>query len=164
MFRKLLVALLPNRFFWADDRLTYSAKRLLVRLSAALVFFIFGAVAVGLLDAANWEEVLAGALFAWCVSGTIWAVASYRSGTERTTESLLGIAERDLLHARLNHLADRLGVPLLNLNEGDLGGAIAVRLQRHAHLSGLEELGDYGFETEGGTKFWDNTACGYQRD
>lgn len=153
--------LLPDRFFWADHRLTYSAKRLLVRLGAAMLFFLLGALAVGLLDRTNWREVLAGAFCAWSVSGVIWAVMSYRGDNANTAESVRRIAERDLLHARLNHLADPLGAPLLNLNEGDLNGAVAVRAQRHAHLSGLEEFGDAGYETEGGRNFWDNTACGY---
>ncbi|MGH3966502.1 MAG: hypothetical protein ACRDRY_25235 [Pseudonocardiaceae bacterium] len=150
--------LVPDRFFWADRRLTYSAKRLLVRLAGALLFFLLGALAVGLLDRANWREVLAGALFAWSVSGVIRALVSYRSGNASTAESVRRIAEYDLLHGRLNHLADRLGAPLLNLNEGNLNEAIAERVQRHAHMSGLEEFGG-----NGGRAFWDNTACGYPR-
>lgn len=163
MRQRLLVMLLPDRFFWADRRLTYSAKRLLLRLAAALLFFLLGALAVGLLDRTNWREVVAGALFAWSVSGVIWALASYRGGNASTAESVRRIAEYDLLHGRLNHLCDRLDAPLLNLNEGDLNGAVAVRVQRHAHMSGLEEFGDSGYETEGGRAFWDNTACGYPR-
>lgn len=155
--------LLPDRFFWADYRLTYSAKRLIVRVGAALLFFLLGALAAGLLNRTNWHEVLAGALFAWSVSGVIWAVASYSTGNVNVSESVRRIAEYDLLHARMNHLSDRLGAPLLNLNEGDLNGAVAVRVQRHAHLSGLEEFGDDINETEGGRTFWDNTACGYPR-
>jgi len=119
--------LLPNRFFWADDRLTYGANRLLVRLIAAVLFFVLGAVALGLLDQTNWREVLAGALLAWSVSGALWAVASYKVGNETTAESVRRIAEHDLLHGRLNHLADRVGAPLVNLNEGDLNGAVVVR-------------------------------------
>ena len=152
--------LLPSRFFFAGDQLTYSARRLLLRLGSASLSLLLAAVAIGLLDRGNWQEVASGALFAWNVSGIIWAITSYRSGSDETLESLRRIAEQDVLHARLNHLAAKAGAPLLNINEGHLDGAVAFRLERQAHRSGLEEFGD-GYVSEGGQDFWDNTACGY---
>ncbi|MGY1642002.1 hypothetical protein ACI782_12850 [Geodermatophilus sp. SYSU D00703] len=161
MGRRLLVTLLPSRFFWANDQLTHSAKRLLLRVAVCFLFSIFAIIALGLLDRNNWREVAAGALFAWSVSGLAWAINSYRTGSTEVLQSLERIAERDLIHARLNHLAAQLGAPLINLNEGDLSSAIAVRVERHAHTSGLEEF-RYGLVHEAGDHFWDNIACGYK--
>ena len=161
MIQRLLMLLLPDRFFWGDQQLTYSAKRLLARLAVFGACGIGLALALGLLTADNWAEVAAGALFAWTVSGMAWAVVSYRTGTEVTDASLRALAERDLLHARLNQVAAAVGAPLLNLNEGDLGGAIAFRQARHAHLSGLEGFTDSRYVTDAGEQFWTNTACGY---
>lgn len=159
--RRVLFLLLPDRFFWADDRLTYSAKRLLCRLAALGICVVALAVALGLLTADNWAEAASGALFAWAVGAMVWAVSSYRTGSQDTDASLRALAERDLLHARLNQIAAAVGAPLLNLNEGDLGGAVATRQARHAHLSGLEEFTDNRYITEAGEQFWTNTACGY---
>jgi hypothetical protein len=163
MSRRLLVLLLPDHFFMADVRLTCSAKRLLARLAVASGFFLLGCTAIALLLRTNVRDVLAGALLAWSVSGIIWAVTSHRSGNESALEGLRELAERDLLHARINQLCDRLGAPLLNLNAGDLAAAVAVRLDRHAHLGGLEEFGDYAGAPQVTDNFWDEVACGYSR-
>jgi transposase len=138
-----------------------SAKRLLLRIAVCFLFLMLAAMGLGLLDRNNWREVAAGALFAWSVSGLAWAVSSYRTGSTETLQSLEQIAERDLIHARLNHLAAQLGAPLINLNDGELGSAIAMRVERHAHMSGLEEF-RYGAVHEHGDHFWDNVACGYE--
>lgn len=164
MHKRLLLVLLPARFFWADEQLTFSAKRLLVRLAACVGLLLLAAVAIGLLDGSNWREVSAGALFAWSVSGLLWAVTSYRRGSEETQRSLVHEAEQDLLHARLNQLAAQVGAPLLNLNEGGYQDAVTVRVQRHTHMSGLEEFRDYGHVHEDGDTFWDSLACGYPPD
>lgn len=156
--RRLLTLLLPSEFFVGDDRLTYSAGRLLVRLLVVLIAVVMLAVALGLLDATNWREVSAGALLAWTVSAAAWAVNSYRKGQDETSHDLSRVAERDALHARMNHLAAALGAPLVNLNEGELDDAIAYRKQRLAHLHGLEEFGDGEAARH---DFWDDLACGY---
>lgn len=155
---RLLVLLLPDSFFYADDQLTVSAKRLLLRLGVAAGALCVFAGAVGLLDATNWRDVAAGALLAWAVSIIIWALTSYRSGREDIRGSLTALAERDLLHARLNHLAARCGAPLVDLVDGQLFDVIAVREERHAHFSGLDEFRSEA--NERGWDWWDNTAMG----
>lgn len=156
--RRLIVFLLPASFFYADNYLTVSAKRLLVRLSVVVSAMCACAVAAGLLTVTNWRDVAAGALLAWFVSLVVWAITSYRSEHEEDSKFLTALAERDLLHARFNHLAAQLGAPLVNVVDGQLQDVLAVRKERHAHLSGLEEFSASAGER--GHDWWDNTAVG----
>lgn len=156
--RRLLKLLLPPSFFFADDRLTVSAKRLIARLSVAGLAFGGLAAALGLLDSTNWRDVASGALIAWAASAAVWTVTSYKSGRDDISASLVGLAERDLLHARLNQLAHQCGAPLINLVDGQLQDVLAVREERHAHLSGLEEFRSPA--SDRGWSWWDNLAVG----
>lgn len=130
--------ILPDRFFYAN-RLTTSARRLLLRLGVGLAGAVVLGAAVGLLDRGNWMDVLAGAGFAWSVSLVIWAVASYRRGRDETQIDLRRVAEIDLLHHRLNQAAPKLGIPRLDL-EAQIEDVLAARMERLAHYAGLDEF------------------------
>lgn len=84
-----LIRLLPAGTTYAD-RLTVSAKMGARRLAVGCLSLICGLAALWLLDETSWSEVVAGALLAWSVSATIWAVGSYRrhSDTSRRVRRL----------------------------------------------------------------------------
>lgn len=152
--------LLPAKFFYADH-LTSSARRLLARLGVALLGLAVACVAIGLLDNGNWTDVVAGALFAWATSVIVWAVSSYRARTEETTRELRHVSELDLLHGRLNHIADKLGLPLLNL-QGEADAVLRAREERLAHFAGLDEYRQIG--PQPGATWWDSVALGVPHD
>lgn len=160
MYLRLLRLLLPARFIYADDNLTFSARRLLARLAVAVLAVIVAALGLALLDDTSWREVLAGALLAWSVSLGVWAVASYRSGTDAVSAEVRRSAERDLLHARLNHLADRLGAPLVDIGGGGLDDTLRAREERIAHLAGLDELRPEDANARG-YEFWNDVSLGW---
>lgn len=157
MAPRFLVALLPRSFVGIDNVLTFTATRLLTRVAIACISLAAGGAAVVLLNARSWRDVLAGAFLAWSVSGFVWAVGSYHAGQQEVRSNLRRTAEIELLHARLNHIAAKVGAPLLNLNDDSRNDTVAFRIERHAHLSRLEELGG-SYDSEG--RFWDNAACG----
>jgi len=152
--------LIPGKFRYVDH-LTASAQRLFTRLGLAVVGILVAAVAVGLLNSANWSEVFAGALFAWSTSLIVWAVSSYRAKTEETSLELRHMAELDLLHSRLNHVADKIGLPMLDLS-GEIQDVLSFRVERLAHLSGLDEFRPKGPQPE--TDWWDPVALGSPPD
>lgn len=150
---------LPDAFFYADH-LTVSARRLLVRLVAALAALVFGLIGLGLVRSENWREVLGGALLAWGVSIVVWAISSYRRHIDIVTTDLRRTAEVDLLHARLNQIAKRLGAPRLILDY-QLEHAIGARMERLAHFGGLDEFRLGTHTSEEGYSFWDQDALGH---
>jgi hypothetical protein len=130
--------LIPDRIVYGD-RLTLSARRLLVRVAAGLLVILGGLSTAGLVRAANWHDILAGALLAWGVSIIVWAVSSNRRRYEETLAELRRTAEVDLLHGRLNQIAMRLGAPTLIIDH-ELEDAIQARTERLAHFTGLDEF------------------------
>lgn len=155
--RLLLLLLLPGKFFYADH-LTSSARRLIARVAVAGGGVVAASVGLGLLSSDNWPDVLAGALFAWATSVIVWAVNSYRTGTDEVGRELRRMAELDLVHARFNHLARRLDAPLLDL-QGEIESVLAAREERLAHFAGLNEFRVPG--TQAGTEWWDSDALGF---
>lgn len=155
--KKIVIRLLPARFTYADH-FTSSAKSLFLRLGVAVVGLLAAAFAVGLLNRNNWTDVLAGALFAWSTSFLVWAVNSYRARTEHVSKELRHMAELDLLHGRLNHVAYNMGLPLMDLS-GDIEAVIRAREERIAHFSGFDEYRPMG--TQEGADWWDPIALGY---
>lgn len=153
---RLLLYVLPSSLFYAD-RLTLSARRLIARSAVAAGALVLGLVAVGLFNASNWREILAGALLAWSVSLIVWAVSSYRAGREGVQTDLRRVAEFDLLHARLNHLAARLEAPTIALS-GGVEDVLQAREERLAHFAGVDEF--RGKVSESGSVFWDAQALG----
>jgi hypothetical protein len=150
--------LLPGGFYYADE-LTASAKRLLLRSAIAVLAIAAGASAGGLVDGENWRDVLAGALLASGISMMVWAVSSYRSWRSETFEEIRRTAEVDLLHARLNQIAARVGAPLLNIDT-DLEPALSIRTERLAHYSGLNEFRTQALGSSSHPTFWDLDALG----
>lgn len=151
--------LLPDQVFVGDDQLTHSARMLLRRLAFGVLIIAFGVGAILLMNRDNREAVAAGALLAWTVSGMVWAISSYKANQDVVAADLRRYAELDVLHARLNQIAAKVGAPVVNLIENELDFAIQARLDRVAHLSGLEEFGRYD-ENEDGQAFWDDAALG----
>lgn len=153
---RLLAVLLPAKFFYAD-RLTRSARLLMTRLAVALIGLAVVAGGVGLLNGDNWADVVAGALFAWATSLVLWAVNSYRTRTEDVTRDLRHMAEVDLLHARLNHIASKMELPMLDL-QAEIEGVLRAREERLAHFAGLDEFRATGEQPS--ADWWDRVALG----
>lgn len=158
--RKILMLFTPGKFQYAD-RFTASAKLLFTRLAVALIGVIVAAVGVGLVNSGNWNDVFAGALFAWSTSVVVWAVSSYRAKTEETSVELRHMAELDLLHSRLNHVANKIGLPLLDLS-GEIDVVLSSREERIAHFARLDEFRPTGAQAE--TEWWDSVALGSPPD
>lgn len=153
---KILRRLLPGSWFYAEH-LTHSAQSLLIRLGVALLGLIAAGVAFGLLDKDNWADVIAGALFAWSTSFVVWAIISYRARTEQIYRKLRHRAELDLLHGRMNHVADKLGLPMVDLTD-DIDAVLLAREERFAHLAGLDEYRPP--VPQAGWDWWDSVALG----
>lgn len=160
MIYRFLIWVLPNRLFYAD-RFTVSAKKLFTRVGIGLVGLVAGLLSTGLVDSKNWPEVLGGALLAWGVSIIVWAVSSYRRERDEIRADLRRNAELDLLHARLNQIAARVGAPMLILDY-QLEAAVGARMERLAHFAGLDEFREEAHTTEDGYAFWDQDALGYR--
>lgn len=162
LLRRFLIWVLPDQLFYAD-RFTVSAKRMFTRVGIGLFGVLAGLVAAGIVDRANWPEILGGALLAWGVSIIVWAVSSYRRATEEIRSELRHNAEVDLLHARLNQIAGKVGAPLL-IVDYELERALDARTERLAHFSGLDEFREGAHTTPEGYEFWTQEALGYERD
>lgn len=158
---KIVLYLLPAKFTYADH-LTTSAQRLIIRLAVALLGLMGAGLAVGLLNKGNWADVVAGALFAWTTSFVGWTISSYRKRTEETSRDIRHMAELDLLHGRLNHVAHHNGLPLLEIFSGEIEEVLIAREERIAHLAGLEEYSPS--VTEAGASWWDQIALGFPPD
>ncbi|MFI8413563.1 hypothetical protein ACIGB6_13980 [Paeniglutamicibacter gangotriensis] len=154
--KKILMRLLPGEWFYVDH-LTSSAQSLLTRLGAALLGLIAAGIALGLLNTGNWTDVIAGALFAWSTSFVVWAISSYRAKTEEVYRKLRRRAELDLLHGRMNHVADKLGLPMVDLSD-DIDAVLLAREERFAHLAGLDEYRPS--VPQSGWDWWDSVALG----
>lgn len=157
---KFMPAFLPSRFYYGD-RLTASARRLFARLGTGLIAMILAGAAFGLLDGSNWPDVLSGALFAWATSVIAWAVTSYRTAADDIRSDLRRTAELDLLHARLNHVAKELGLPIVDL-QSEIESILVAREERLAHFAGLDEFRGEGRQE--GAYWWDPDALGVRRD
>lgn len=152
----MLSNVLPAKFFYAD-RLTLSARRLMVRLGVGAAGVATAGLASGLLSPDNWPDVMSGALFAWAVSLVAWAVNSYRDKADDLSRELRRMAELDLLHARLNHVSAHLGLPVVDL-QFEIEAVLAAREERLAHLAGVDEFRPPG--PQPGAQWWDATALG----
>lgn len=153
---KIVHSVLPSKFSYGD-RLTSSARRLLIRLGIGLVGILSAGLTFGLLDHDNWRDVLSGALFAWATSMIAWAVNSYRTRTDEIDRELRRTAELDLLHSRLNHLAHMLDLPTIDL-QGQIESVLSARQERLAHFAGLDEFRPTGHQP--GAEWWDSVALG----
>lgn len=151
---------LPRGWVFGDDVLTVTARSALRRVRIALVGGCIFVSGVALLSSTTWKDVLAGSLLAWGVAMIAWASTSHRNRSEEIHESLRHNAELDVLHARLNQIAERVGAPLLILDY-EFEHAVGFRYQRQAHMSGLEEFHDRAHTDEDGARFWDNISTGY---
>jgi hypothetical protein len=151
---------LPNRLFYADH-FTMSAKKMFTRMAIGFLGLAAGLLSTGLVDSENWPEVLGGALLAWGVSIIIWAISSYRRERDEIRTDLRRTAELDLLHARLNQIAARVGAPLLVLDY-QLEPSVGARMERLAHFAGLDEFREEAHTTEDGYAFWTQEALGYE--
>lgn len=138
LFRRLWLFVLPQRLFYASH-LTFSAKRMLARICVGSTGLLMGLIGAGMLDTTNWTDVLSGALLAWSVSIIIWAVSSYNGEREIVTYGLRCEAERDLLHHRLNQIAERVGANQVDI-DSELGRLLEERRERIAHFAGLDEF------------------------
>lgn len=157
--KRLLLRLIPARFAPTRDRLTLSARWLLIRFALGTLGIVMAVASIFVLSPGSWREILAGAILASGVSIIAWSVSSYREGREDVRNELQRDAEYLLLHARLNHLAGKLGAKKLVLDL-DLTDAIEFQMIRMAHLSDVEDFypsSEQGYESD----WWDNEAMGY---
>lgn len=143
--------------FFADDQLTHSARQALWRGSVGLATLTGGGVGVLLLVDASWPEVLAGALLAWSVSVPVWAIGSFRRNRDVVRGDLERKAEIDLIHARLNQIAVKVGARTIDL-DSELQSAVWARMERLAHINGLEEFRAEGPASPEGWAVWDEDA------
>jgi hypothetical protein len=137
-----VIARLAPRYFYVNDEPSYTARQFAVRVAVGTAWVIVTAVAVGLLSPGTWADVLSGALLAWGVSVLIWAIASFRAEHGNTKRGLELQAQFDVLHVRLNQIADAVGARVVDVNSGGMQAILDVREERLAHLWGLEELRD----------------------
>lgn len=157
ILRRAIWRILPDDWFYADHLVT-SARRRLQRSTVGALGIVIGLTALMLVNSDNWREVLAGAVIAWGTAILLWARSSHRRAIEATTTDLRRVAEVDLLHARLNHIAHHLGLPTIDLSH-ELEHVTLAREERLAHYAGLDEFrpdvhGGSGYE------FWDLVAMG----
>lgn len=138
VWRRFLLLALPSRFFYADQ-LTWSAERLLKRIFLGSVSLLLGGTAVLLLGPRSWSDVLAGAMLAWSSSVVVWAVSSYRRGSDEMRAELRREAAIDVLHLRLNEIATKVGAREIDI-DSELEQLIAYRTERLAHFSRLDEF------------------------
>ncbi len=155
--QQILWRLVPARFVTAYG-ITLSGQRFVWRAVVGLSGLAIGGLGIALALPGNWPDVIAGALIGLGTSLLVWAVSSYRSTSDQTRQALRETAEVDLLHARLNQIARRVGAPTLEL-DWEFEHAIQARIERLAHYSGLEE---FRAETHGveDDNFWTEEALG----
>ena len=142
------------------DGLTVSAKKLFVRIVLGLLGICVGLTSLGLVGSRNWPEVLGGAVLAWGVSIMVWAASAYGRDRDEIATDLRRNAELDLLHARLNQIAARVGARPLILDH-ELEHFVGYRMQRLAHFAGLDEFHGAAHTTPDAHLFWDAEALGY---
>lgn len=147
--------LLPTGFLQGDNYLTLSARAFLGRAAVGTLALILGLAGIWLVADTTWRDVIAGALLAWSVSAIVWAVGSYRRRRDEVRVDLRRVAEVDLLHARLNHLAHKWDLPTVAIDER-IEHILRARESRIAHMNNLEEFGP--LDTSDGMDFWDQEA------
>lgn len=150
--RNFFIRVAP-RLFDPDGRLTYTADQLMKRAAAGTVGLGLGVAGFTLLTSATWEEVLSGALLAWGAGVMTWAAAAFRRDREQLLRRLEHKAELDAFHVRLNHLSERVGAPLVNV-DADARAITRVRLERLAHYACLDEFRVEGDQTDEAVEFW----------
>jgi hypothetical protein len=132
------------------------------RLTVGILGVLVAVAGLLLLGQTDWKEVLAGALLAWSVALIVWAFASRRNRVEEVRRDLLRTTELDVIHARLNQIASRVGARPLGL-QGEIQHVTDWRMRRLAHFAGLDELGNLGHghhADEQAIAFWDLEALG----
>lgn len=154
---RVLMKVLPAEFFYADH-LTHSGRMVLKRASLAFVGVVVIAGTIALAADAGWQggaAVLVGIAVPWGAAIILWAKASYGQERTRQREALARLAELDLLHLRLNHIAAHLGLPTLE-PDSELDNALAHRIERLAHFTGLDEYREAGLDPHErpGALFW----------
>jgi hypothetical protein len=148
----------PNRDAAHVGR-TYSDRLLLKAVAVVVIGLGVGAVGVLLLSGDNWAEVLAGAFIAWSAAAIAWGIEMYRHPREDVRKELRHMAEMDVIHARLNQIANTVGAPLLGL-QGQIEHVTNFRERRLAHFANLDEFTAEPHGTEDGIAFWDLVAQG----
>lgn len=125
------------------------------------------AIVIGLLLIALFDVSVVAASGGALVSlGATWtsnAKRQHERRTEVTRSSVEELARFDFLHARLNHLATKLGARTIDLTAGEQDSALRVRAERIAHLSGAEEYRPVLEPNDPGWQFWDQDAYGTAR-
>jgi hypothetical protein len=84
---------------------------------------------------------------------TTWAATAFRRDREKVLRRLEHKAELEALHVRLNHISERVGAPLVNV-DADTGAVTRVRVERLAHFAGLDEFRVEGYKTDEAVEFW----------
>ena len=148
----------PDRY--CDGRMRTTVSRFLTRSAVGAGGATLGLSALFLLNAEIWREVLAGSLIAWSTAIVLWAKSSHDREMDAIRSDLRRVAEVDLLHARLNQIADRLGIPTIDL-DAQLEHVILDRQERLAHFAGLDKLNP---DVHGGSgrAFWNSIELGQQ--
>lgn len=141
--------------------MSVTARRALEQASLGAFAIAVGAAGVALVGT-EWRGVLAGALIAWGASAAIWSMQTFRAGQRELVDELRRSAERDVLHARLNVLGNRLGIHPIDLNS-EWDAIVRARMERLAHFSGLDEFrvfGDDWMSPEDTHHFWTAESLG----
>lgn len=141
---------------------TFSDRVLIQRMAVGVVGSALGFGGLALLGQTDWREVLAGALLAWAVAVIVWAIASRHDKLESIRRELRRTAELDVIHARLNQVAARVGARPLGL-QGEIEHITDFRMRRLAHFAALDEFieGSHGEHADQQAyEFWDLEALG----
>lgn len=122
----------------------FTGKGKRVMLAGVLLLVAAGTFVGGLLlDPRNVPGLLSGFLTGLAVTIATTAVTTYQDNRDGERQAILRLAERDLLHERLNDLAEDAGVPTLDAAAGEVDQRVNARAERIAHFSGLDEHRSY---------------------
>lgn len=135
---RIIGRVMPDGYVLTDE-LSFTGRKSMRRLLAAGAGLALGGVAIYLLEPDTYREVIAGALLAWSVSGILGAHRTFKRNVEEVKRNVESLAVRETLHARLNRIDDKLGIPRVNLDT-ELPHVEDERFRRIAHYAGLDDL------------------------
>lgn len=121
-----------------NGRLTHKARRLIgagVLSALSIAVFLIGLY----IASADAPGVVGGFLLGLCPTGITASVAYYRTPSADQQREIYTIAETEVLHERLNELAEALQAPTVDVISGELDARIRERAERIAHFAGLDE-------------------------
>ena len=151
-FKKLLVGAMPKDSFYADH-LSLKGRRFVKKFAIGVVGVVVAAVGLGLSASFNAVTAIGGFLLGVSVSVVTWAYKSNSSEYADVEAEVQSMAELELLHGRLNAISAKLGLDTIELSR-QLYDTLAIRKERIAHYSGLDEYRPDISEHQDGWRFW----------